>query len=432
MQIIKIPKKKKGEFREICVPSRSEKEKMRAYLPSLNEKAKILCNSEVVHGFMHGKSPVTNALKHVGFQYTLKFDLSNFFDTVKPSHLKGKLSAEEIAVLLPDDRAYQGLPTSPIIANLAAKEMDAAILKKIKDTEIVYTRYADDLCFSFNSHDHVAMLKMSVGQIVGRCGFRLNKQKTWLQDSRYGNRHITGVMVGKEGIVSSRNVRRRLRAANHQKNTSEARGLAEWAKLKVPNPEGKKLRVDQNNLNALCRQWKVNPINLNRCPDKGPDIILDNNVIITGDPIQMLGLSNFTTGWKSCMSHPDGQYHRRAPFWCYLKGTRIAGILSGKEVTIHGITRSLLSARALIHELEDGTTVFDRIYHDQSGVAYKILEKTLEDAGYKNMYAAGHSPRVKVVGTVRLKDCKCVPYLDSLGQRKVVGSNGDNYYHIHT
>jgi hypothetical protein len=414
MQIVKIPKKTKGAFREICIPSSSEKARMREYLPSLNAKAEKLCNSEVVHGFMNGKSPVTNALKHIGYQYTLKFDLSDFFDTVTPKHLKGKLTDEEVIELMPDNRAYQGLPTSPVIANLAAKEMDEAILKKIKNKEIVYTRYADDMCFSFNDFEFVAMLKTNITQIVGRCGFRLNKQKTWLQDARYGKRHVTGVAVDSEGISASRSVRRRLRAALHQKNHKEAHGLAEWVKLKVPNPD--KSRIDQKSVNALCRQWKIPAVKLRHLPKKRDDILLDNNIIITGDPIQMLGMSNFTTGWTSCMAHPHGQYHRRAPFWTYMEGTLIAGMKSEKTLTVNGFTRPLFSARALIHEMGDGKLYFDRVYYDQSLTTYETFVGTLNNAGINHIGLCKCGVYVK--GGVDMKNARATPYLDSLYRRQ--------------
>jgi hypothetical protein len=184
MRFIKIPKKTRGEFRQICIPSAEEKNTFRSYLTMLNKKATQLCDSESVHGFMSQRSPVTNAKKHIGYCFTLKFDLSDFFDTVKPKQLEGILTKEELEVLMPSGRAYQGLPTSPIIANLAAKSVDTAVNKMIKKQklECVYTRYADDLCFSFNDYGMVAILKQKIPQIIGRCGFSLNKKKTWLQD----------------------------------------------------------------------------------------------------------------------------------------------------------------------------------------------------------------------------------------------------------
>lgn len=275
MKFIQIPKKKKGEFRQICVPNSDEKTKFRLHLSNLNSKAAQVCNKDSVHGFMNGKSPVTNAKKHIGFAYTLKFDLSDFFDTVKPLHLKGKITEEQIKELMPEGRAYQGLPTSPAIANIAAIDMDAAILRKIKNEKIVYTRYADDMCFSFDDFDISKKLKEWIPQIVGRCGFRLNVNKTWLQDARFGSRIITGIAVSNNDIKPTRRIKRKLRAAIHQKNKRSVMGLMEWSKLKEPSTEPK-TTITQDSLNELCKLWKIKRIKLDNIPKKIRRLYLKN------------------------------------------------------------------------------------------------------------------------------------------------------------
>jgi hypothetical protein len=69
---------------------------------------------------------------------------------------------------------------------------------------------------------------------VGECGFEINHRKTRLQSSTAGRRIITGVGVGDDGLYPTRALKRKLRAAIHQKHGNSARGLAEVAKLKVP------------------------------------------------------------------------------------------------------------------------------------------------------------------------------------------------------
>jgi len=426
MRFIKIPKKTRGEFRQICIPNAEEKNTFRSYLTMLNKKATQLCDSESVHGFMAQRSPVTNAKKHIGYRFTLKFDLSDFFDTVKPKQLEGILTKEELEVLMPSGRAYQGLPTSPIIANLAAKSVDTAVNKIIKKQklECVYTRYADDLCFSFNAYDVVAVLKQKIPQIIGRCGFSLNKKKTWLQDSKFGNRHITGVMVNEDGISASRKTRRRLRAAEHQKNINQAQGLAEWCKMKTPNTEPK-TTIQQRDMNVLTRLWKIQKVHLKYLPEKEPDQIIEfegEKILITGDPVQIIGLSNFTTNWTSCMRHPEGQYHRGAAFWAFLKGTRIAGVLSGKTLKYGPFERPTFKARVLIHTFTDGTVTYDRIYSENyGGRVESLLRNALVSTGIKpvRMWRDG---KKSVIGEVSPKSIRSVPYGDNLCRKTL--SNG--------
>jgi len=144
MHVVKIPKRD-GRFRTIYVPDEEEKKMLRELLPDLNRRAEAAAG-ETVHGFIPGRSPVSNALRHVGKAYTVTIDLEDFFDTVTEQKLKGKLAGEVLLKVVVDGAARQGLPTSPAVANIAAADMDRAFLRWIEKSgkAIVYTRYADD------------------------------------------------------------------------------------------------------------------------------------------------------------------------------------------------------------------------------------------------------------------------------------------------
>ena len=90
MRVFKLPKKS-GGYRTIHAPSKKEKAEYRSLIPPLTalcqklEKDTLGC--EALHGFMPGRSAVTNAMQHVGdWEYTLNFDLKDFFDSVGPRH----------------------------------------------------------------------------------------------------------------------------------------------------------------------------------------------------------------------------------------------------------------------------------------------------------------------------------------------------------
>jgi len=297
MPLYNIPKKTKGEFRQIYATSKKEKRKFRALLPELNRIAIDNCGG-CVHGFMLGKSPVTNAKEHIGYQYTLSFDLKDFFDSVKPWMLKdyfqgdcqflseGIFVPDKIWEFFIDGRAYQGLPTSPQIANLAAVKMDERLMEvcagvpipfmrnpvrdepnlsdsKIISEEIRYTRYADDLSFSFNSYAVYETFILEIPRIVSAFGFIINPAKTRLQSAKFGNRVITGVSVGATGISVPRRIKRRVKLAKYQKDEGTLKGLTEWAKLKLPHfPISHTLKVIDNVINYL----KVKAIVDNKVP----------------------------------------------------------------------------------------------------------------------------------------------------------------------
>ena len=274
MNIIRIPKGK-GKFRTIYVPNESERAASAQWVHHLAAVARGKDTHGVQHGFTENRNCVTNAMAHLGFQYTLSMDLKDFFDSVTPSHIHGGWVARghESFVWVQDcfmnGAARQGLPSSPAVANLAASAMDNDIVELGKGGRMgrlfVYTRYADDLTFSFNNPATADMLLHRIPEIVAKHGFEVNASKTHLQCAKAGRRIITGIAVDDQ-LHCTREVKRRLRAAQHQMKTGirgrnlrrlialqrqrqreskskpslnallvgGARGLAEWAKIKTP------------------------------------------------------------------------------------------------------------------------------------------------------------------------------------------------------
>lgn len=418
MRIVRIPKKK--GFRTIYVPNKEEKRELRNLVGQVNKKAEKLCPDGVAHGFMRFKSPVTNALSHVGHEYTTVFDLKDFFDSVNLTHLKGKLKQEELDKVLVDGSPRQGLPTSPTVANIAASDMDRAILKWRDDKKLqfVYTRYADDLSFSYDDPEITNLLKVNIPQIVGRCGFKINKNKTRTLSAKNGRRMITGVAVDNE-LHIPRRIKRKLRAAIHQGNKNIIQGLTEWTKLKLPT-KNEKLILSEDDIVNLCTLWKLPKVNTRKLPDKSPNEDLGNDCFVSNDPAYMLGMSKYTTGWTSCMNASDGAYRRGVIFWLYLKGTRVAMYLSDKTKIFAGVERMVMRARCLVHELRNGVKVFDRIYPGNEDSNF--LKERLLANGYISIYDAQKLyPREKVVGHV---PSKRKPYMDNLRSSEAKASEG--------
>lgn len=397
MRKIKIPKKK-GSFREIYIPDDTERLALQQILGNLNRKAARLCGT-YVHGFIEGRSAVTNAQEHVGHQFTVCMDLKDFFDSVKEFHLKGILKEEEIKKVFVDGAPRQGLPTSPAVANLAAISLDKAIIKWRDKNKLnfIYTRYADDLSFSFDDSELIEKIKDKIPQIVAQCGFKVNKDKTQVQSAKSGRRIITGVAVDDNGIHPTRTSKRKLRAARHQHHTKSARGLAEWCKLKMPKPKKEKEKeYDPDQLKALMKLWRLN-YKIQTLPIKEYEDY--NDFIITGDFAYTLGCSTYTTGWKSCLAQPNGQYKKTVISWLLLQGTRVAALLSNKTQTFAGIERRSMRARSLVHTLRNGTKIFDRIYGNPQD--QMELEKKLRSKGIISIQEArAKFPEEKIIGNI--------------------------------
>lgn len=429
MQTMQI-KKRSGGTRTVVCPTEQEKIALRQHLGALAAK----CHSESAEGFLPGHNPVTNALRHIGRRYTLSFDLSNYFDSITADKMVGKLSQAEMeaCIIDPGDgkrRACQGLPTSPAISNIAGMDIDAAIRKMLakRHLDVVYTRYADDLTFSYDDFAATAVLREQIPQIVSRCGYKINERKTRLQDARFGRREITGVSVA-EDVQVPRRIRRRLRAAKHQAehghtargrwySAARARGLEEWAKCKLPKPpqaaEDQQSAKERTRVaRVLSQHWGI------RCPAAIPPApggeIAEGDYILTRDPAYVLGMSTYTTGWTSCMAQPHGQYRQQVGLWAGLAGTSVAALLSQHEMTHAGITRRKMRARCLVHTFRDGSRAYDRAYGDSASIA--LLQTWLRAQGIVSVSQIVKHTRV--VGNVPRAECqKC--WFDSLSARQM-------------
>jgi len=235
-KIIKLPKGN-GKFRTIYAPSKAYKTKLKSLLLDLQQKLHNLDDEKTIQGFVRGRGPVSNAQKHIGYDYTLSLDLEHFFDSVTIDMASQYLNEEEKELCFIDGIARQGLPTSPLVANLAFYKLDGQIKDALSEVGayVVYTRYADDMIFSFNKEEMAEMITTLVTEIVTKGGFKVNTLKTKLQYAKRGRRHITGLGVGDRALHPTRKVKRKIRAALHQKRQAEACGLLTWAECKEPN-----------------------------------------------------------------------------------------------------------------------------------------------------------------------------------------------------
>lgn len=258
MKVIKIPKKKKGEFRTIYVQNKGwEKKKYQSLALILEDFYFSRLNNECVQGFIPGRNCVTNAQKHLNKDYTLTVDLKDFFDHVDAQHLISqgidRRLAEEIMY---EGRARQGLSSSPMAANIAANSLDKKILSYLEDFKngCVYTRYADDLTFSCNDVEFLKQLRSELEKLVVSCGFKINPKKTRIQCARYGRRVITGIAID-DKCHATRSNKRKVRALKHKlkyetvqwkidKYQRIINGLEEFNKCKLPNEKNKKERLN--------------------------------------------------------------------------------------------------------------------------------------------------------------------------------------------
>jgi RNA-directed DNA polymerase len=186
------------------------------------------------HGFVTGRSIITNAQPHVGNRVVVKFDLENFYATVSFSRVVAiyrsvgycrevalwlaRLTTSQVPANMPfpegDSLAIlpflprhlpQGAPTSPALANLSAFSLDLRLNGLARTFSANYTRYADDLTFS-GAEDLLQGLPVLiplVTKIVRSERFRINRKKRKVIRNNQCQ-IVTGVVVNEVLNISRR------------------------------------------------------------------------------------------------------------------------------------------------------------------------------------------------------------------------------------
>ena len=266
-----IPKRD-GSLRTIWAPMPRLKAAQRRILERIVERLPV---HGAAHGFLAGRSIVTNARPHAGADLVVGLDLSDFFPSVTWRRVRGIFRKggyrEQVATLLAllcteapreiiehEGETYyiamgprvlpQGSPCSPALTNTLCFRMDARLSGLARSLGYRYTRYADDLTFSLlrdeGDASQVGLLLYGVRRIVRGEGFRLNEAKTRLK-RKSRRQQVTGMVVNHTSEPRApREVKRRIRAALHRLQSGRAlpegesleklRGLAAYVNQAEP------------------------------------------------------------------------------------------------------------------------------------------------------------------------------------------------------
>jgi RNA-directed DNA polymerase len=261
-----IPKRD-GSDRKICAPKKQLKWVQKQILKHILSKVPP---HPAAHGFVNGRSTVSNASPHVGAELVVKFDLKDFFPTVHYFRVMGLFASlgypigncmfgteddsPQIAPVLarlccytPDPKLWgsatlpQGAPTSPAVSNLVCRRLDARMQGLAEANKGVYTRYADDLTFSFKSAEGINLgrFRWWVDQVCQQEGFTVNQEKfRVIRDSQ--RQKVTGIVVN-EAVRVPRELRREVRAIVHncEKNGADAEAKKWVQQMKKKKPEFK-------------------------------------------------------------------------------------------------------------------------------------------------------------------------------------------------
>lgn len=174
------------------------------------------------YGYVKGRSIFDNAMAHMYNDYFIMLDIKDFFPHICHKQLSNKIFHE--INLITDNGiskkecndiidicsvSTRGLPlgfvTSPILSNIYLKEFDCIFYGKLKLmnlSNVIYTRYADDIVVSFKTdlkdkdskiEDRIVEL---VKSLLSRYGLQINNRKTRSYNLNISNHvRITGVNI---------------------------------------------------------------------------------------------------------------------------------------------------------------------------------------------------------------------------------------------
>jgi len=198
------------------------------------------------HGFVAGRSILSNAAPHSGRAVVVNMDLEGFFPGIGFPRVRSVFRrlgySPAVATILallctecprravvydgatyPRRQRPRGLPqgacTSPGLSNQVARRLDRRLGGLAAKLGLTYTRYADDLTFSGDGalEGRVGYLLARVRHVAGDEGFAINEAKSRVL-RRSTAQVVTGLVVNDRPGVRRDEVRR-LRAILHRART---------------------------------------------------------------------------------------------------------------------------------------------------------------------------------------------------------------------
>lgn len=226
-KVYSIPKRNGNGSRIIAQPASDLKFVQRLMLGNFLNDLPV---HSVARAYRSGFGILDNVKVHLDGRYLLKMDFSDFFPSIKPSHLKNHLDKwapvvgernfvylERLLFWKPqagDLCLSIGAPSSPFLSNSILYDFDDFLYNWCICNDVKYTRYADDLTFTTNKKEVLFSLPDIVKKVlpvVGLHDFSINDEKTVFSSKKH-NRHVTGLVITNDGEVSiGRNKKREIK-----------------------------------------------------------------------------------------------------------------------------------------------------------------------------------------------------------------------------
>jgi hypothetical protein len=194
-----------GRGRRVLAPSPALKRLQRALL--VNDLAQRAAH-ECATAYDSGSSTVLNARPHTWSRLVAIVDLRDFFESTRAARVRRCFVAhgwrdEALAMLMRlctfRDGLPQGAPTSPRLSNLANIGLDERLQRLARRSGAIYTRYADDLTFSWRSGRMPGGFTRAVEDALASAGYEVQPRKGWRVSPIRDHPVVTGVVLAGDG-----------------------------------------------------------------------------------------------------------------------------------------------------------------------------------------------------------------------------------------
>lgn len=210
-------RKRDGARRQIVAPSSPLKQLQRRLLRGYLSRQPL---HEAATAFRRGHSVATHAGRHLGQAMVLTVDLADFFPSTSASRVRLWYAEQgwsgDALWLLMRLSVYQGglpqgAPTSPALSNLVNRGLDERLAELASMNGARYSRYCDDLAFSWAVDSEPRGFRLHVEDCLARFGYRVQPRKGWLLRHARQRPEITGVVLDRGRLKLSTKILRRMR-----------------------------------------------------------------------------------------------------------------------------------------------------------------------------------------------------------------------------
>lgn len=243
-------RKKDGGRRDICEPDAKLKQLQQQILSRY-------LDTRVPHpaavAYRHGKSTADHVWTHAGAEVVVTADVADFFPSTAEHRVAdwwreqvGDDDHARLLTLLTTHRGGlpQGAPTSPALSNLVNFELDERLTRRADLVGARYTRYCDDLAFSWpRGAEPPSDFRAGVAATLLEFGYRLHPEKGWQVYERTDEPEVTGVVLTRNGRIRLperlKRVMRKLADSGEPHDGQRLAGYKAYEKMMTRRPKPK-------------------------------------------------------------------------------------------------------------------------------------------------------------------------------------------------